>query len=242
MVHTLPDYTSKWKTSTIADIVDPGEAVCRLGSIDTFDRRGNVIFLDDFENLGNSWRLLGDGTGSDVVLSAEFPFTGSQAFKLTAGSDGNKSARIRRYFALPTNTSLGTEWCFTFDGDTDYIRLLNIYFDGTTQWQAVIKLSLTDGTITVDDATLGDTVIASGLTFLTVYPYYNHIKFVVDFTTHKYVRVIYNNHTYDASNYDLDFGASANPEYMYVDYRIYGDALTNSVGYIDNCILTQNEV
>lgn len=241
MVHTLPPWTTKYRMATIFGQIDSGELAARLGSVNIFNRAGNIIFTDDFENINSAWGEVGSGTGSSLNIVSEFQLMGAQCFKLIAGSDSGLSARIRRYFALPTDTRLGTEWAFTIDGDTDYIRFLNIYYDGTNSWQAVVKLDVTNSRILVDDETVGDVAIATGLKIYTAISLYNHLKFVVDFTTHKYVRVIFNNTTYDASSYDLDSGVSDRELNMYVEFKNHGNSGTNSVSYVDNCILTQNE-
>lgn len=242
MVHTLPDYSTKYKMATIFGQIDTGELAARLGSPDMFHRSGNIIFIEDFEGACTTWDPELSGAGASADLSNEFPFMGSKCYKLVAGSTVNVSSKIRRYFALPVNTRLGTEWAFTFDDNTDYIRLLNIYYDGTTQWGAVVKLSLTDATITVGHGEEGDVPIAEDLRLYTTNTIYNHLKFVVDFTTHKYVRVIFNNHVYDASDYDLEpFPAPAVEDNMFLEFKIFGNPGANGVSYADNCILTQNE-
>ena len=62
MAHGHPDYGGAAPLATVYTLQDLAELAARLGSIDVFDRRGNVLLLDDFESGIKKW-LFG-GTGS----------------------------------------------------------------------------------------------------------------------------------------------------------------------------------
>ncbi|MFH1593720.1 MAG: hypothetical protein ABID09_03365, partial [Candidatus Omnitrophota bacterium] len=94
MAHTNPDYTSKGKLNTITASTDNAELAVRLGSVVTFDRRGNVIFIDDFEGATLFWTTGGAGVGNVEALTAAWGKSGSQSCELTAGAGAAGQARI----------------------------------------------------------------------------------------------------------------------------------------------------
>ena len=55
MGHGYPDYGTQGPVSTVHSIQDLGELAVRLGSIVTFDRRGNVLWLDGFDSGIGAW-------------------------------------------------------------------------------------------------------------------------------------------------------------------------------------------
>jgi len=50
MAHGTPDWGVTASKKTIYSLHDMGELAVRLGSIVSFDRRGDVIFSDSFQN------------------------------------------------------------------------------------------------------------------------------------------------------------------------------------------------
>ncbi|GAH20805.1 unnamed protein product, partial [marine sediment metagenome] len=68
----------------------------------TFDRRGNVVWYDDFEGVGKKWAdfyVLDAGTS---VLSATRCYRGSQSMKMTTHNLAARSAGISK--VLPNTT------------------------------------------------------------------------------------------------------------------------------------------
>ena len=57
MVHTLPDYSTKYRMTNVFGNIDHSELAARLGSPSTFDRRGNIIFMDSTQILPTYHRI-----------------------------------------------------------------------------------------------------------------------------------------------------------------------------------------
>ena len=112
MVHTLPDYTTKYKTVRVFANLDHAELAARINNINTYDRRGNIMWWDDFEGSILLWDIGGSGTGRNAELSTAEPLVGSQCCKLTTGDAINNEGGIFRFFQLPTTTTLGAEISF----------------------------------------------------------------------------------------------------------------------------------
>ncbi len=89
MVHTLPDYTSKWKMLKLSANVDNAELAARINGINTFDRRGNVLYIEDFvcPNIVHPISYLG-GAGA-ATISCAYRKTGEYSLKVVTDDAAN---------------------------------------------------------------------------------------------------------------------------------------------------------
>ena len=87
----------KLDLTNFGDPVSNAELAARLGSPDTFDRRGDVLWMDDFES-GLKWRTSLLGTGSLIDLTATMAASGGKCCRLVTGSANNDYAYLLRHF------------------------------------------------------------------------------------------------------------------------------------------------
>jgi len=82
VAHGAPDWWGTEQTSTVHLVQDVGELAARLGSIVTFDRRGNVIWLTSFEDglQGTSFGV--DHVDSKGTLSTNRALGGAYSIRL----------------------------------------------------------------------------------------------------------------------------------------------------------------
>jgi len=99
MAHGQPDYGMYTLANTIYRLTDMGELAARLGSINTYDRRGDVIFLDSFESGLTAWSPSSACTGSDLVQSAKHARSGGFSAKFVCGSDGTRQAQLAKQYS-----------------------------------------------------------------------------------------------------------------------------------------------
>lgn len=241
MVHTLPPWTSKWRMATIFGQIDQGELAARLGSINSFDRRGDTVFMEDFEAPVLTWTTTPIGTGSDVSLSAASYKNGSQSLKITAGSTSPYIASATKHLALPTQSRLGFECSFSAHDDLKQFAIASALFDGTTRYVATILYDHNGDHIDYYNSGGTYTQIASGIKFKADDNMFMPLKFVIDSSTSKYVRMLFGDTEYDLSDIALWSTASALNPYVSIIITIYGSTGKNPISYIDNVILTQNE-
>jgi len=241
MVHTLPDYTSKWKNKTISSLVDNGELAARLGNIDTFDRRGNVIWMDDFEDNINKWAQTTLGTGAAVSLSTVKAHTGGSSCKLTTGDNTANSTFIYKQLAYPATGKMGLELAVQHHESIKYIDIVLHFYTGTRCYSAQLRYD-------VDDEDLEFRNLAGAFINLnaTTVPQseetlFNVYKIVCDSALNKWVRIIVNDTEYDVSEYFMWDAADATAPYLLVSIAITPDINDNLDCYVDNVIVTQNE-
>ncbi len=219
------------------------EMAARSGSINVYDRRGETIFMDDFENGLNNWVASKSGLGSSVALSVLSSLRGSTSVKLVGGSDNDQYAQILHYMAPAINvTPMGLELAASLDTNVDEIQCLFDYYTGAIQASFGVKYDLTNTTAAVLTASGTWTNVGS-----TVTPYahdknYSLMKVVFDPSTLEYHRFTLN-HLDPTVKPLVGFIAApvvTNP-HATVRIKVLSNAAANGVSYIDNFIATVNE-
>jgi hypothetical protein len=216
------------------------EQAVRNGSIHSFDRRGEIIHQEDFEQNLN--KVIISGANSQAYISSYVSKSGSVSCYVSPQVGlGNIVALslLRPYIAL---TPFGLEAYFTHsDNNCQYRLVLGIY-DGTNYHNAYITWNGLTANLQIN--TPGGLINLASLPALgldALDRIFNVAKLVIDPITHKYKRLLINNMKYDLSVYSYPLNANGSPPNIspYIE-------LTNKDGnshhsYISNLILTQNE-
>ncbi len=236
-----PDFGVYAVKETVAGLADIGELAARLGSIVTFDRRGDVVWLEDFEGSLSRWTEAGSGTDHAAIISAESAHHGSFSCKITTGKDGDKLGGITHTGVAMVLSKIGYEVSFTLDSDIDIIEWRFTYYDGSLGYQTVIYFDYTNKKLQYRDTSQNLVDIATGVNLHYGSQLYHTVKFVTDLVNKKYNRVIFDNVAYDLSDIALrTWTSSLFPRYL---INIFTETLTdtNVSNHIDNVIITQNE-
>jgi hypothetical protein len=241
MVHTLPDGTTKYRMVKIFGQIDSGELAARLGSIVTFDRRGNVVLMDNFESSTLKWRTTTNGTGAAIVISTGAAVSGDSSCKLTAGEGELGIAGIVKYVHPKILGKLGFEFSFTVDDDTESVRGTFAHFNGTTRYSSVVTYDHVNSKLMYTDNVAGNVDIATGVTLEDILGIFHTMKIVIDSSTNKPVRLLVNEDTYDLSAYTAKQQGGSGGEWVQIGVSHFSDHASVKSIYIDNAILTQNE-
>lgn len=240
-----PDYGAYAAKEITGSVSDMAELAARLGSIVTFDRRGDVAFLDDYESGIEKWEE-SHAEGAEwgtVGLSAALAESGSFSTKLvTKGAvDGYAQVVYILPYWNPINGRLGVEIKFTLPSNLMrfemplFIQSLEGWFWTGIEydsWDNVLKI--------YGDGAFEDFVEVDLERSATLF---HVVKFVIDINTNRYVRVLLDSIEYDASDRVITVVPGGARPYM----EIYLTAL-NRVGnatshtcFIDDLIFTRNE-
>ena len=219
------DAWGKEETIGLAELAARGK--CPIST----DRRGNVIWHDDFEE-SFAWEDI-SGVGASAARSTDRPYMGAFSLKLLPSA--NVASAKMLIGQPPMTTSIGIECAFTLDSSiTDFTMTLAVY-DGTNRYQG--KLYYYDGFLWyIDDA--------GGFTKVTATPislYYGthyHAKMVIDMNTGKYVRFVFADTEYDLTESVFATASAISP---HLDIRCSANG-TGGISYVDDVILTENEI
>jgi len=242
MAHGHPDYGIGAPLKTIYTLEDMAELAARLGSFVTFDRRGNIIFLDDFDSLTKTayWRL-GIGGGGTVNISNLWVLYGQSSCKLVA--EANDWVEVTYQLAFPSLSRMGFEFAWN---RLDEGNLEDIYFevglnDGTNWWYASLRWTAATGIWQCYDSAGLPVDLEPVVKHSADVVAFNHVKLVADFVEKKYVRLIDNNLIFDLSHIALNKGDAVVPAYIYIVLQTRANAGGDATNYINHIIITQNE-
>jgi len=241
MSHTLPDYTTKYKLAKIFGNVKNAELAARLGACSTMDRRGNLIWYDDFESTAaNKWGSTID-PGGTMALSTVQAWMGNQSMKTVTDVDLNDDVIMEKRFHLPVDRRIGVEFMFCMDTGKPTIRFYLAGYTGAVFFGAEIMYIHDTGKLYYWNS-------AGAYVELTRYDgtYVNfgswfYMKLVIDADTKKYVRLIFGSSEYDLSALNMRSNADASESMLVLFITNRAGTAAASTVYFDNVILTQNE-
>lgn len=236
-----PDWSKYLPGSERHSLEDLSELAARLWTPVVYDRRGEVIWMDQFDHgLSNYRTMLGGGSDS-VTLIADYPHYGGYAAKLLTTGQALRLAGLRLYAIPPVENKWGIEVGVNFRTIYDSFTLDFQYYSGTYYHEAYILLDYANDNIQVKDdgsfvevATLGKTVSFYGMI--------HHLKLVVDFENDVYVRALFNSREFDLSEYVVKTTSNTAVGPLNQCRPIFiGRASNTDYCHISHMILTANE-
>jgi hypothetical protein len=220
---------------------DAGELAARLGSIDTFDRRGNVLFLTSFENGIASWKTSVLGTGASIVHSTSRARNGAYSVKMTAGSDAIQPTLFWVTLPYPALSKFGVEVSFALGSDINDIFFEFQLYDGTNLHDVSLELVVSTSTLYYKDSAGAYQPILTGLGLEANDYLFHTLKLAVDWPNEGYWYVILDSHEAGMSGIAYRKVADAGVSVLVFQIDLYSVATKNGYIYVDDVIITQNE-
>jgi hypothetical protein len=241
MAHGTPDYGITAGRATTHQLTDLGELAVRMGSPIRFDRRGDVMWWDDFECVTNRYDNTLEGTGAAAARSTVRAHSGENSWLLTGGSDGLRLASLTASEPPIVRAAVGLEIAFNLPGVVDAVQLRITEFDGAAFYTARLIWSDVTNELLYYNAAAGETVIASGIDLPVNLPTWCIVKLVVDLQTRTYVRALLNHQAFDLSGIAMNTGADARAPRVDFIPLVVSRAGNNDQAYFDDLVVTQNE-
>jgi len=242
MAHTLPDYTTKYKMAKIFANIDEAELAARLGSLTTFDRRGNVVFYEDFEGTTLKWTKIDDGAGGSLDIVDTMSLTDDQSLKVTVGSGANKKTGILRRFQQIQLKQIGFEASFTWNANLDNFAMWCYIYTGALYFYPFLDLDVAEGNLQISKAGGGFTVLDSAFSLRDDTQLFHTVKMVIDLDTGYWMRVMVDDTEYNASAVKL-FDAADLVTKAHIRWALQYNTTNAAVQvvHLDRLIMTQNE-
>jgi len=239
-----PDFGMYAAKEDVASLADMADLAVRLGSIVEYDRRGDVIYLDDFEAPAEKFRSTAI-SGGYVVLDGEVALSAAQSVKLVTAATKDNYQSIFIHLSPVALGKHGVKISASLyemqNHDSHFIIWEDVEY-GLLGYSAGIKINPYNKTLEYYDRDEGWVVFDDSFTVLgTTKRVFHNMKLVVDFTTGKYVRFMFDVFTWDLSEYNLDF-YEPTPDYIYVaNFELR--TLENEVRtiWLDDFVYTINE-
>lgn len=236
-----PDFGAYAVKEVTASLSDMAELAARLGSIVTYDRRGEVVDFDDFESPKLIWSKSAGEETSVFVHSTSVARSGVQSIKLTTGDEDEAHIAAYRTYGILTSKVLGIEVAARISLRRCYLQVKITYYSGARQYTCECRLDLENHILAVyNDSAAYEEVADVGL-LTGISGGWGNLKLVADFDTGKYKRVMFQNTEYDIS--DITIRSIENPAAPYVTawLQLKNPAALGNTIWLDNYILTQAE-
>lgn len=241
MPHGAPDWYKYRRDSATFPIDDLAELAARLGSIVTFDRRGDVILMDSFESGLGAWRPSGSAPDYDISVSPHYSTRGGYSIKLTGASAAPSIAQIALYRGESFSTRYGLEGSFSIATTIEaFVIGLSVY-TGTDYYYTAAAYDHATKTVQVYKAPGTFQTIASLELAENVPWQFNRIKVVMDITTGYNARILLNANEYSTSQYPLHHVTITHTPCLCLELSVKAVLGENHIAYVDDVIATQDE-
>jgi hypothetical protein len=241
MTHGGPDWGQTAGSAVIYPLLDTGEAAARLGSIVTFDRRGDIVWFDDFEHDLRHWAPATNGAGAAADLSLLYKRHGAVSARLVAGSDGGAFAQLTSRVYLPGLTRCGLEASFSIVDTTGYVNFTLQVYTGSRLLYAGLRWAINAQIHQYLDSALVWQDLAVAQVAYTGTHAFHTMKLVIDPTAERYCRLLIDRVTYVPANLVLNGAANATPGQLNPVLTNFGIVGANRTIYLDDVVVTQNE-
>lgn len=241
MAHGQPDYGQTTSTAIVSGVSDLGELAARLNSIDTFDRRGNVIFADGFENGLIPYALNTYNTTAYFEISQRAVYSGAWAAHLNTGTDATQRVNILKALGVARTTRQGFEISFYELGGTPDLRFTINFWDGVNSHSWLITYHYATGQLQYRGSDNADHNFGSPVTLIGQDLAFHTAKLVVDLQTNKYVRFIIDQTSFDLSAFLGYTTANAQASEVTTAFDIISSGGVIAEAWLDNWLITINE-
>ncbi len=237
----IPDWQKYLPGSERYALSDLGELAARLGSPLRFDRRGEVLWYDQFDHGLAFWTTAAYGIGGSVKISVADTFMSPYATLLTAGSSSLKVAELSKSIQQASLGKWGFEIAVSFLSDWDYFEIVITIRDGVDFYIASVRLSFTDTELQYSDSAGVFQKVADLLTLQTSPPTYQILKLVFDLSTPEYRHIRLGPTEYDLSGVAMKKTAGSSSAQFWARIRLKGRAGENDTAQLGHVIFTGNE-
>jgi len=240
----MPDAPDGYKYRPAGDravLGDLGELAVRLGSIVSYDRKGDVIWLWDGSTGVSTWAISGISGDAYCEVGTSFSNVGGYQLELHADGATDPYVQLIKFFSPVEVSKWGLEVSVALISDyLDFI--INIgRDDGVLYYQAGIKLDSDADEILYRDLA-GDYIKFADLpTLHNTYGQFHNMKLVIDMDTNKYVSFQMNDVDYDVPKVAFRQTSTSDQLLQKVLITLHGRDGETDYCYLDYVIVTTGE-
>jgi len=201
--------------------------------------------MENFDSRVNDWfewQVATWGAGGSVILSHDRSLHGRYSAKGVCGTSNSQCFELGRDLPFPQTGKLGAAITFFPDANLHDVEILAFIKNGVTYFEAGLKVQADQEKLFYADSAGVYQEVADGKLYGFEANCWHSVKLVFDLNADAYVRAMVNQTLVDLSAYALRSSASvSNPEFGIVFRFTDGDG-SASVVYVDNIIITQNDI
>jgi len=241
MAHGAPDDSNIVKYGLVNRLDDLGELAARLGSPVKYHRRGDVIYIDDFEWGLNGWVTRGTNADRFCQVSNVASLSKGNCCLLNSGTGGMLPIFITNRHPAVNSDTIGfhvgvslRENIFTFGMNT-YVYTPATIFCFAWAWvkaTSMLYCKTTGG---------ANYPIDAGLELYESDTLFHHFKMLVNQTTGYYVGIYVDDVYYDLSSVPVWIDAPGGAKHIVTYIVNSGNAVLAAEIALDDFVITVNE-
>jgi len=236
-----PDYSRYLPGSVRFSLQDMSELAVRLGSFDIFDRRGEVIWYDQFDYGLGGYAVSYSGAGGSVNLSADNRFHYPYNCKIILPSTSPYTAYMNRNVRALTLERVGYEITAAYVGGISQVMYRHEVSDGSDTYYPGILLDAGSRKLYIQDESQSWLQVASLHPFVSAGVWYITFKIVYDLARKHYVRFVTDYMTLDLTPYQFAYEHLGDTPMLSLLNTFVGQAGTAGIVHVASLILTANE-
>lgn len=241
MSRSGPDYSNFLSAAPVHRVDDMGELAVRLGSPDSFNRAGNVIFVESFEFGMQRWDISGGVGDGSVGLTPTMYRSGPYSLEMVPKTTGGLYQWIWTRLPYPDSDTIGIEASFVVRAATDSFDLGMWVFDGDSFKRCEIKYDHSLRNLYYMNDVEVWTLLDDNINLFNSHNLFHTLKLVVDIDADQYKRIVID--STDMTGLSYAFYTEANLAHPYIQphVRVYAADDSQPVHYVDDIIITVNE-
>lgn len=241
MAHGTPDWAVTSGARTVFQLTDLAEHAVRLGSIDSYERAGDVLALEDFENGLGGVEALYFAEDARVELTTAVRRSGLFGVRMVGAADGLSASSITKAVPFAGRSNFGVEVSFYLGGGIGYLYWILSLLDGANESAYQVRWDDLNERLEYYNEIYGWTAFATGVDLAEGAALFHTAKLVLASEETEYLRFRLDDTTYSLAGVAAAQVANPALPLLAASVWLYGRAGANNSVVVDDLIITQNE-
>lgn len=241
MAHGTQDYANVRPKITTYTLSDMAELAERLGAVQSIDRLGDVVFIDNFEDGLCKWYTAIDSLDSTVGITGDVAEHGGFSFKVHLVNDDVAFVQLIKYLTYPIPSLVGLEFNTTLNQDMSSYTVYMDFFTGVLLIRFILEIDRSSGTISVLDSHGDWQVVVSDYNALCVNYVFHRFKLVIDLPNLTYIKLVTTKGVVDLRSIGVKTYSDTSLAHLRIMFLMGGSVSAAIDIYLDSVIVTQNE-
>lgn len=216
------------------------ELAARLGSLQAYERRGQVVFTDSFENGLCNWTI-GGNAGYTAELDPAIALHGGYSLHLiTDTSEDDWAHVIYSFGGLPADVGIGVAFWARLETHGKEFEVGVAVADGTSSYMGTIKGTVSDSKLWYLDDEYEYAELGTWDPNASSTDYFRFFKVAIDPSTSKYLYAVIDGRQFDMRL--LGCWVDPNGHYGFESFfRVKASATSFGEAYVDSFVMTTKE-
>lgn len=242
MARGAPDDSNVKTWGDTHRVTDLGELAARLGDILSQRRSGEWLFMENWSHGTSFWDIEDEGAGSTGLLSGTASRSAGVSLQMDVIAAAVSYVSATAHLPVLAETRVGIQCDLYLATHPDRWTLTVSYFTGEMWYQFTIGWHDDDMILYYNDDEGDPVTLDANLDLALDELVFHNLKLVVDLVKGEYVRFEVNKETFDLEGVEAWSDESPRGPFMIVGFSLAGDIAAGGRGYLDNIIITRNEV